>query len=267
MKTRRLFFVCCLISFSIVAGAQMALPGFTVRELNKQKTQISWINPYPSCIQLAVQRSFDSLKNFRTIFSAISPELPANGFVDTKFPPGITVYYRIFYVLKGGAYFFTDTKSPSADSYIARVPDTKVAEPQTTIRIFKKDQLMFSLEYPDYIKFRDSIISKTKDSLYTIDADSVQWRPFMAKVMWKPSQHVYTNEKGLLLIQLPELKQHHYRIVFFEEDGTELFQVKTIRESPLTLDKAAFIHAGWFHFELYEDDKLKEKNKFYLQKN
>ena len=51
------------------AQAQTALPGFTVKELTKGKTQISWINPYPSCIQLAVQRSYDSITNFRTIFS------------------------------------------------------------------------------------------------------------------------------------------------------------------------------------------------------
>ena len=33
------------------------------------------------------------------------------------------------------------------------------------------------------------------------------------------------------------------------------------------LDKTNFVHAGWFTYELYEDEKLKEKNKFQLQKD
>ena len=54
---------------------------------------------------------------------------------------------------------------------------------------------------------------------------------------------------------------------FYEEDGTELFRIKTIKEPELILDKTDFIHAGWFSFELFEDDKLKERNKFYLSKD
>jgi hypothetical protein len=39
-----------------------------------------------------------------------------------------------------------------------------------------------------------------------------------------------------------------------------------IRESQLTIDKTNFIRAGWFKFELYENNQLKEKNKFFIPK-
>jgi hypothetical protein len=78
--------------------AQGILPDITVRELTKGKVQISWNNPYETCIQLAIQRSTDSVNNFRTIFSSQSPELPSNGYVDNKPLRGIKSYYRIFYV-------------------------------------------------------------------------------------------------------------------------------------------------------------------------
>ena len=108
MKCIRFFI---LLVFLIViyqkGNAQSALPDFSVKELSQGKIQISWINPYSNCIQLAVQRSSDSINNFRTIFSSQSPELPANGFVDNRLFLQTKTYYRIFYVLKGGAYFFS----------------------------------------------------------------------------------------------------------------------------------------------------------------
>jgi hypothetical protein len=39
-----------------------------------------------------------------------------------------------------------------------------------------------------------------------------------------------------------------------------------VKEVQLVLDKADFIHAGWFSFDLFEDGKLKEKNRFYIPK-
>ena len=93
--------------------SQETLPNFNVRILSNEHISISWKNPFTSCNQIAVQRSYDSLKFFKTIFSPQSPELPQNGFVDNTPAPGIKVYYRIFYVLSGGSYYFTKSKQPS----------------------------------------------------------------------------------------------------------------------------------------------------------
>ena len=50
-------------------------------------------------------------------------------------------------------------------------------------------------------------------------------------------------------------------------DGKKLFTINNIPESDLVIDKANFIHAGWFRFELYENEKLKERNKVLLQRD
>lgn len=81
-----------------------------------------------------------------------------------------------------------------------------------------------------------------------------------------PSFYVYTNKDGYVFINLPDAEKQKYRVKFFEEDGSFLFEIKTIRQTGLTLDKADFIHAGWFLFELYNEDKLIEKSKFYLRR-
>jgi hypothetical protein len=79
-----------------------------------------------------------------------------------------------------------------------------------------------------------------------------------------PSFYVYTNKDGYVFINLPDAEKQKYRIRFFEEDGEFLFEIKSIKQTGLTLDKANLMHAGWFLFELYNDDKLVEKSKIYL---
>jgi hypothetical protein len=211
-----LFFCCGIIHLS----AQRALPGFTVQDLGKGKVSISWINPYPTCNQLAIQRSTDSI-NFRTIFSAQSPELPRNGYVDNKVPAAPKVYYRIFYVLAGGNYFFTaikraaDTSTDSdnkEDDISSRINistesvtgnglNKDSAAKETTermVRLYKRGSFLYQLNTQAYKNFRDSIIQFTQDSLSLIKPGEINWKPFIPK----PKEYVSVFVKDTLLIQV-----------------------------------------------------------------
>ncbi|MBL0883402.1 MAG: hypothetical protein IBJ16_08690 [Chitinophagaceae bacterium] len=332
-----LVFVLAFISTQTLS--QRALPGFTVKDLGKGKIGISWINPYPSCNQLAVQRSTDSI-NFRTIFSAQSPELPANGFIDQKLPISPRIYYRIFYVLKGGTYFFTEIKSPEQepnekhtntppDDIHARIdlPKTEIKKdsaantvtekyiriykrgepafqlsvtaykgfrdslikltqdslsvikpgeinwkpfipkPKEYVSIFVKDTLLVQIELPFYKRFKDSVNNNTKDTIYQITTFRAELHRFIPKQVWKPSPYIYTNTAGYLNISVPEKDHQLYRIIFFDNEGKELFRVNKLKEHALILDKANFKKSGWYDFELYKNNELIEKNKFFLQKD
>ncbi len=81
-----------------------------------------------------------------------------------------------------------------------------------------------------------------------------------------PSFYVYTNKDGYVYINLPDADKKKYRIKFYEDDNSFLFEVKNIRQTGLTLDKTNFFHSGWFNFELYNDEALVEKHRFYLGK-
>ncbi len=388
MKPICRLFVFIGLFFSLTSHAQNVLPDFTVRELTKGKIQISWNNPYKNCIQLAIQRSSDSSKNFRTIFSSQSPELATNGYVDSKLLPVAVTYYRIFFVLQGGEYYFTKaipitTKAPEVvvvkitpppipafkepksveikkdykngqtiyfkknilfrftkeeyqhwkdsintktkdalhrmnehtvewrpakpikkelyqiykkeemiaeldkkkyvrfkDSIKTKTKDTlfvitdwqvqihTYVEPaKQYVFIYRSDSLQAQLDLMEYRKFKDSVSTKTKDTLFAIDQFHVDIHSFVPKYVWKPSQYIFTNTKGYVTILLPLAKQHKYNVIFYEENGTELFKIKSIKEPELILDKTDFIHAGWFYFELYENDKLKEKSKFFLPRD
>lgn len=277
MKIFFLTFLATLLSVTLFA--QKPLPDFNIEQKSKNKILISWNNPFETCIQLNVQRSFDSDKNFKTIFSPNSPELPQNGFIDAAFP-NPKMYYRIFYVLKGGAYFFSNSKladtisnkTTTSPQIINNTNQYKSNEQQAIeekkiVTIYIKDVFLKQLDQTEYKLFRDSIIYQTKDTLYIINEGQISIKPFVAKYVWKPSNFIFSNKTGNVTILVPQAKIRNYNIIFFNEEGDELFEIKHIKETELTLDKTNFMISGWYYFELYEDKKLLEKNKFYLPKD
>ena len=88
--------------------AQEQLIDFTIKQIEKNSIEISWTNPYSNTVQLSIQRSLDN-KNFRTILSAQNPAILNNKTIDTQLPVGVKVYYRIYYVLAGGSFYFSYT--------------------------------------------------------------------------------------------------------------------------------------------------------------
>lgn len=232
---RPLLLFVTLMTLYLQALSQRALPGFTLTELGNGRVSISWINPYPSCNQLAVQRSTDGV-NFRTIFSAQSPELPANGYVDNKMPVGVKVYYRIFYVLKGGSWFFTENKSPGdvkqeEDELSERIqiPNGNVSkDSMPTIASIKvtgpKDDVRL-LTNTDYKRFRDSIVKNTKDTLQLVRTGEIRWKPFIPK----PKDYVSVFVKDTLLVQieLPFYKRFRDSVAMYTKDT--LYNITTFR--------------------------------------
>ncbi len=265
----------CMTAF---AFGQDALPDFSITERN-QRVVISWTNPFPNLSQLNVQRSYDSLRYFATIFSPETSSLPQNGYTDNVVPSG-KVFYRIFYVQTGGDYHFTKSKRAGSVSVSAAQTDVESARDLTASKfanIDPADKRIVSVKIKDatykqlpaylFKPFRDSILKQTKDTLIAINDTLVTLSPYVQKELWKASKYIFANSDGYISIALPKVEERKYTVKFFDDNGTPIFETGRVRESPLILDKATFIHAGWFSFELYEDDKLKEKNKFYLPKD
>lgn len=212
---------------STISFGQDTLPKFTVTNAGANRNIIGWVNTYGLVKQISVQRSFDSLTNFKTILNVADPNSRQNGFADTK-APNSQMFYRLFIVLGQGQFLFTASKRPEIDG--------------------------FSLT-------KNGLIDKAKDSV------SIGIKPGIPRRNdFIPSFYVYTNKDGYLFINLPDAAKKKYHIKFYEEDDTFLFELKEIKQPALTLDKTNFLHAGWFKFELYNDEKLIEKNRFYLAK-
>lgn len=256
-------FFCLLTAQAGTAQPTTALPQslrLSVIELSAGLHKISWNNPYRNAVQLAVQRSADSLQNFRTILSAKNPELEENGFTDHTAPHSGNVFYRVFVTLEGGGFFFTPVAKPQAAAatlpkalpQAANVPQKESSETKKKVSTIKKAALSIPKPTTAAIK-KDSILPPKI---------VVPESPFLNK---KPSRYVYTDARGLLVIALPKATVNRYKLVIYESDGSVLFTIEQIREPELIVEKVNFLHTGWFNFELFENGLLLEQNRFYIQ--
>jgi hypothetical protein len=302
-KTAGLLFIGVLLTG--VLRAQDTLPRFTATARGPGKILISWHNNYPVVSQISIQRSSDSLKDFITLLTVPDPKLPENGAVDNK-AIHLNFYYRLFVVLENGKYFFTPSRRPHSDplettkapapeteqpEFFAKAADSRVlfmapandrggariktpsvihsapdVTVSTSIFVRKGDTLLGQLSGARIQYFRDSILRHSKDTLVFIDGDTLLIKPFVAKEVYKTSPYVFTGKYGNIHVQLPEAPKRHYAVKFFDEDNQLLFELSEIRDPSLILDKTNFRHSGWFHFELYDGEQLKEKNKFFIPK-
>lgn len=130
----------------------------------------------------------------------------------------------------------------------------------------KGDTLLGQLSGARIQSFRDSILHHTKDTVVFIDGDTLLIRPFVAKEVYRTSAHVYTGRYGNIHVMLPDAPKKHFAVKFFDENRRLLFELSDIRDPSLIVDKTNFNHSGWFYFELYDGDQLKEKNKFFIPK-
>jgi hypothetical protein len=280
--------------------AQGILPDFSVVTKGNQKMIISWINNYPVVTQISVQRSKDSTRGFATILSMADPTAPQNGIVDAK-APDAKQFYRLFIVLDNGKFVFTRSKRPFWDTVRviankqqpadnarrviitesvtpkqaeeikeklqpAPTPVVKAPEPEKFYFIKKRDTLVATINAKELKKFRDSIVTKTKDTIAFSTADTILLKPFVPVEVFKPSKYVYTEKDGNISISLPSASLHHYSIKFFDEKSVPVFDITEVKETALLIDKVNFLRSGWYKFELYEDGKLKEKHKFFIPK-
>jgi hypothetical protein len=289
------------VSLTVVLHAQDTLPRFTATVRGPGKILISWHNNYPVVTQISIQRSTDSLKNFNTLLTVQDPKLPANGAVDKAPQPNF--FYRLFIVLDNGKYLFTSSQRPhaaTAEPTAAPGPDTTDETTSTaarnrvlivspadnktrtsrtlpsaihglpeisisnTVFVRKGDSLLGQLSGPAVQSFRDSVLRRTKDTLVFIDGDTMLIKPFVAKEVYKTSVYVFATRTGNIHVALPEAAKKHYTVKFFDENNKLLFELSEIKDPSLIIDKTNFRHYGWFRFELYDGEQLKEKNKLYI---
>jgi hypothetical protein len=220
----------------IICRGQDTLPAFTVKN-RFGKVIVSWTNPYDSTVQISVQRSADSLKGFKTILTIPDPKAITNGFLDAK-APNTTQYYKLYVQQPGGKFFFTKSQKPVVDS--SRTVKYELAK-----------------NNPSGIKFLNGVPQ----------TDSTKAKVPDLKNVFTPSIFVYTNQEGNVVIALPEQKINAYSLKFYLPDGTQIFQMSQVKETLLTLDKSNFQRSGWFNFELYENNILKEKSKLFIPKD
>ena len=256
------------------AYAQDSLPAFSVVNKGNNRIIISWNNKYKQVKQISIQRSTDSLANFKSLITVPDPNNRQNGYMDAKAPAG-NMFYRLYIHVDGANFIVTQSKRPANDSIrtalLADTARTSITD-STYLQVVRKiidqnlpDSALTSEELIILRRYRNSRLDLIADSISRkIDA-VIKNKPNSGVVI--PVYHIIANKDGLVRISLADFSNKKYSIRFYEDDNTFLFELKDIKEASLMLEKSNFHHAGWFKSELYEEGKLVEKNRFFIPKD
>jgi hypothetical protein len=223
---KKLVLLFCISSLSVLCIAQDTLPNFSVVKNKEAFSIISWYNDYGIVKQITIQRSTDSLKRFASIATIPNAMTKKGVFLDKK-SKFTNFYYRIYVQLPEGQFFYTKS---------ARVGSKES----------KKDSLM------------QVLIDSTVVNIDT--ANNNKPKTFV------PSDYIFTDKKGNIIITLPNAESKNYSITFYDEANNKVLQVPKVKESSLILEKYNFIRSGWYYFEIMEQGKLLERHKFQIVK-
>lgn len=269
--------------------AQDTLPDFTLVNRNG-KIILSWVNPFPVVKQMSIQRSSDSLKGFKTILTLPDPTAVTNGFLDNN-APDTAVYYKLYILLDSGKYIFSKSQKPG--KYVENKVEAKTAaapaktpSPQQPLNAVTSAPMVapppgstVAASAPKLEENNNGLPSgQSTDKRYTIATASASGKKrsdglkgdnsaIVKPEVYTPSSHIFTNADGNVTMVLPTDRFHTFSIKFFEEKGELVFEMGSIKEQIVILDKTNFLRSGWFYFELYENGVLKEKNKVLIPRD
>jgi hypothetical protein len=169
---------------------------------------------------------------------------------------------RIFYMMENQT-----VKKPSVNNP-GKIRGSSI-EVEKILFVKRRDSVIMLLAGNQVSRFSDSLVKQTKDTLLFVNADTLQIKPYIEiykepKEVYKISPFVFTAKDGNVMIALADCSRKKYFVAFYETDNTPVLEVKDIKDPMLIIDKTNFGHFGWFRFELFEDGKLKEKNKLLI---
>lgn len=263
-----------LICIAAFAHAQDSLPAFSVVNKGNNRVVISWNNKYPHLKQISIQRSPDSLSNFKTLLTVPDPNNKQNGYLDSK-APNDRMFYRLYILVDGANFVFSKSKRPTNDSIRTALLSDTASKKITDSVYLKIVEKIINQNLPDSALTSEELIilRRYRNGRQAVLPDSIS-RKLDAVVKNKrnsdvtiPVYRIVANKDGLVRISLADVGNKKYSIRFYEDDDTFLFELKEIKEASLMLEKSNFYHSGWFKSELYENEKLVEKNRFFIPKD
>ena len=268
MKKYKFLILLFFISAVPSASAQQVLPGISVNDFSG-KIVVSWRNEYKIPVSVInIQRSFDSTKNFSTIGSVLNPQNLENGYADDK-PPYTKMYYRLFISFEGGAYLFSSTARPvkvipakdttnETLTESIKYPWQAIPVPADSVKPEKEAGLPNVRLNVDPFLDPNLRVPPKKDSIIVKN---------IPEIIIYPSMRIYSTKDNNVVIHLPDAAIKKYTVRFYDEEDNFLFELTKLKEEYLIVEKVNFGHTGWFHFEIFENGKLLEKNKFFIGKD
>jgi hypothetical protein len=278
-----LFYIALFNALWINAFSQDTLPKVSVKH-KQAKVIVSWVNPFSDVVLINIQRSADSLKNFKTILSVADPGGLTNGFLDSK-APDLKQFYRLYVQRQGGKYFFTDPIKPTPDTARPKPKNTPAATKTTTPKtatlppadpiptepIQPQNGSGGNESDPRNANFKPEKNSSQKvkfSNTRSPGADTSKVAQAPVREMKPPPVYIFVNSIGQVIVITPEDKKSLYTVKFVtESSGQPALTLAKIKDSHITLDKTNFHSSGWYKCEIYENEKYRSNLRVFIPKD
>jgi hypothetical protein len=115
------------------------------------------ITSFPQLKQISIQRSTDSLSNFKSLITVPDPNNKQNGYLDSK-APNDKMFYRLYILVDGANFIFSKSKRPTNDSIrTALLSDTSSKAIKDSIYL-KLVEKILSQNLPDSALTTDELL-------------------------------------------------------------------------------------------------------------
>lgn len=284
MRFIRLLFLCIVLSLpgwcqpaatTPVAPAQDNLPYMTVRS-DKGQHLLSWNNQYDGVRNIAVQRSTDSVRNFKTIGMLNAPKKGKGQYTD-EHPVVGNNFYRLSIEFGGDLEWFSNTYKLYLDSAsMAKWAEERLKAMQAA-QAAKEAEERLREAARQAAKEAEKPVEKIpvpapapapvarntpakQPELARVDTPVIPKEPEKpAPFTFTPSSKIYTNPyTGHVNINLDDAQSHRYSIRFFDPSKNEVLKVSRVSKPFLVLDKNNFNSRGIFSFQLFDGTTLVE---------
>ena len=278
-----LFYIVLLNALWVNTFAQDTLPKISVKH-KQGKVIVGWVNPYADVVLINIQRSADSLKNFKTILSVADPAAVTNGFLDSK-APDLKQFYRLYVQREGGKYFFTDPLKPTPDTAKPKAKTPPAAEKTTAPKTAAPPPVDPAPTKPiqpqkasggDVYDPRNANFKPEKNSSQKVkfsntkspEANTGKVAQAPVREMKPPPVYIFVNSIGQVIVITPEDKKSLYTVKFVtESSGQPALTLAKIKDSHITLDKTNFHSSGWYKCEIYENEKYRSNLRVFIPKD
>ncbi len=222
------------------------LPDLTISFSEEEGVLLSWYNQYDYIKGIAVQRSNDSVKNYKTI-AYIEKNASGKGvYLDQKFQNGNN-YYRLLVVFSSDLNWYSNMAKMHVDS-------------QSFVKF-----------YGSHIVNTSPVNEKPSDSLDNIpEPVPVNYSdPRLPNFQFRPSQSVYYDlfDKQIHVNLTPNKDFFNFYSIVFKNPMNKktLLKINKLPKEKLLIDARNLNREGLFEFEVYKADKLMDRGFIMIQ--
>lgn len=269
---RSLICVLVLTGSNVFAQTEPPVLPDIIAATDKGVNVISWTCQYDGIKSIAVQRSQDSVFNFKTIGYVKNTRKGRQAFIDGH-PDAGDNWYRLYIAFSSDLTWYSNTIKIFIDSTTLLEkgvipPNDSLQQYASNVEISREDIIASSMQTT---AATNNAIATNRPTINNRNVEAntapklnlnIPKTEDVNQMTYIKSRHVFTNPfTGHITLELPQDTRQTFSIQFFKQGapGTPVLDVPRLRETNVVIDKRNFQGKGVYKFILKQGGQLIEE--------